>query len=249
MIVWQFIVTGVAERSVGNPKSVVGMSSPGGEDTGEGELNTDLVGRTTRAFSCMAVGMPWRLGVQKPMFHFRPKSKSMAHPAFSLPACCQPLWENFFSLCAPRSPQMPLSTFAWWPCFGRPMRPNSKSTLANPKSTLDLGCEGLIWVENGFMPSLSRGCRHALCPVMTQPSRRSSRTQTAAKRKIYFPKVDSGCEDFLSSQSTLTLATGEALIARKNSHPLVLSEWSCNWHRSPAIAAASGMSKIFNTFR
>src|ERR1700722_20877153 len=89
--------------------------------------------------------------------------------------------------------------FIRWSRFGRARARRPKSTLPYSKSTLDLGCEGLIWVENGLMPSLPGGCRHALCPVTTQPSRRSSRTQTAAKRKIYFRKafgVDLGCEDF-----------------------------------------------------
>jgi hypothetical protein len=39
MIVFQSLLTGVAERAAINRLSAVGMSSPGGEDIGEGELS------------------------------------------------------------------------------------------------------------------------------------------------------------------------------------------------------------------
>jgi hypothetical protein len=35
-------MTGAAQRSFVNQKSAAGMSSPGGEDTGEGELNCNI---------------------------------------------------------------------------------------------------------------------------------------------------------------------------------------------------------------
>jgi hypothetical protein len=35
-----------------------------------------------------------------------------------------------------------------------PAIPNPKSTLLYPKSTVDLGCEGLIWVKNGLISCL-----------------------------------------------------------------------------------------------
>src|ERR1700722_4124304 len=54
MIVLQSTATGLAEQPVVHRKSAAGMSSPGGEEAGEGELHSDSAGRTTRAFSCAA---------------------------------------------------------------------------------------------------------------------------------------------------------------------------------------------------
>ena len=77
---------------------------------------------------------------------------------------------------------------------GRAARcPHPKSTLPYSKSTLDLGCEGSIWVENGFVMPRSGALRHTFHPITTRPSKTSSQMPTAAKRKNYFPKVDLGC--------------------------------------------------------
>ena len=88
--------------------------------------------------------------------------------------------------------------FIRWPHFGRvrARRPNPKSILPYPKSTLDLRCEGLIWVENGLTPSLFPGCWHSFRPIMTREAQGPCQNQTAANQKKYFSKVDSGCEDF-----------------------------------------------------
>ena len=53
MIVLQSTATGMAEQPVVHLKSAAGMSSPAGE-------LCDPIGRTTRAFSCMAVPMALR---------------------------------------------------------------------------------------------------------------------------------------------------------------------------------------------
>jgi hypothetical protein len=72
------------------------------------------------------------------------------------------------------------------PCFPHPpTHPHSKSTLAIPKSTVDLGCERLIWGENGFRSFLSHGHRHPFRPTTTRQSKGTDQIQTATHQKIY----------------------------------------------------------------
>ncbi len=53
--------------------------------------------------------------------------------------------------------------------FPRPQtNPHPKSTLARPKSTVDLGCERLIRVENGLSAPLFHGPRRPFHPTTTQ---------------------------------------------------------------------------------
>jgi hypothetical protein len=69
--------------------------------------------------------------------------------------------------------------------------PHPKSTLAHPKSTVDLGCELLIRVENGLRPPLS--------PTSYRPKsgpkiRESNQNQTVTGQKnLSCLPVDSGC--------------------------------------------------------
>ncbi len=68
-------------------------------------------------------------------------------------------------------------------CFSHPQtNPHPKSTLAHPKSTVDLRCEGLIRVENGLRsPLLPTGYR----PISGPKIKESNQNQTAANQKIY----------------------------------------------------------------
>jgi hypothetical protein len=77
-----------------------------------------------------------------------------------------------------------------------PTNPKLKSTLPLPESTVDLGCEALIRVENRLVPSPVRGHWRAFCPMMTWQSRGCDQNQTGTGRKKIFARVDSGCEDF-----------------------------------------------------
>jgi hypothetical protein len=68
-------------------------------------------------------------------------------------------------------------------CFPHPpTNPHSKSTLAHPKSTIDLGCERLIRVENGPRSPLSPTCYR---PISGPKIRESNQNQTVTGRKIY----------------------------------------------------------------
>jgi hypothetical protein len=70
---------------------------------------------------------------------------------------------------------------------------NPKSTSPLPKSTVDPGCERLIWVEHTLTSPRFWDSRRAFCPITTRPCRRSNRTQAAAERKVFFAAVDLGC--------------------------------------------------------
>ena len=84
---------------------------------------------------------------------------------------------------AVNSPTIQNSTLKIQHYFPHPQtNPHPKSTLAHPKSTVDLGCEPLIRVENGLRPPLS--------PTSYRPKsgpkiRESGQNQTAAYQKIY----------------------------------------------------------------
>jgi hypothetical protein len=67
-------------------------------------------------------------------------------------------------------------------CPIRPIASYPKSTLAHPKSTVDLECEPLIRVENGLRaPLLLTGYR----PISGPKIKESNQNQTAANQKIY----------------------------------------------------------------
>ena len=83
---------------------------------------------------------------------------------------------------AANSPTIQNSTLKIQHYFPHPQtNPHLKSTLAHPKSTVDLGCEPLIRVENGLRPPLS--------PTSYRPKsgpkiRESNQNQTVTNRKI-----------------------------------------------------------------
>ncbi len=93
---------------------------------------------------------------------------------------------------AVNSPKIQNSTLKIQHYFPHPQtNPHPKSTLAHPKSTVDLGCEPLIRVENGLRPPLS--------PTSYRPKsgpkiRESGQNQTATDQKnLSCLPVDSGC--------------------------------------------------------
>ena len=53
---------------------------------------------------------------------------------------------------------------------GNSSSPPPKSTPPNPKSTVDLGLEPLIWVENTLLTPDSSGQKHSICPITTRQS-------------------------------------------------------------------------------
>ena len=65
------------------------------------------------------------------------------------------------------------------------INPRPKSTLPNPKSTVDLGCELLIRVENALPGPLFPGYRHAFSPTTTGQLTGADRNRTATHQKIY----------------------------------------------------------------
>ena len=60
-----------------------------------------------------------------------------------------------------------------------------KSTRPNPKSTVDLGCEQLIRVENTLFTFILPDRRHPFSSTMTQHLRRTNGNRTATHQKIY----------------------------------------------------------------
>ena len=84
---------------------------------------------------------------------------------------------------------------------GRASRVNHKSTVANPKSalplpksTVDLGCEVLIWVENRSVPPPSRGGWLSFCLIITRSWRRTNRITAVTDEIIFSARVDLGCK-------------------------------------------------------
>jgi hypothetical protein len=93
-----------------------------------------------------------------------------------------------------------------------PGNPKPKSTLLHPESTVDLGCETLIWVENDLVQTLLRGCWRSFCPITTGTSRGFDKNQTDTERIIFFRTVDLGCKElssdtFLPEQVRLSVLT------------------------------------------
>jgi hypothetical protein len=81
------------------------------------------------------------------------------------------------------SPKIQNSTLKIQHYFPHPQtNPRLTSTLAHPKSTVDLRCEGLIWVENGLRPPLSPTCYR---PISGPKIRESNQNQTVTGRKIF----------------------------------------------------------------
>jgi hypothetical protein len=77
---------------------------------------------------------------------------------------------------AANSPKIQHSTLKIQHCFPHPQ------TNPHPKSTVDLGCEGLIRVENGLRsPLLPTGYR----PISGPKIKESNQNQTATHQKIY----------------------------------------------------------------
>ena len=67
---------------------------------------------------------------------------------------------------------------------GCPENSNSKSTPANPKSTVDLGLEPLIWVENALQRTHQRHWRHSICPTTTRKLNYQNQNKTKTNQKI-----------------------------------------------------------------
>jgi hypothetical protein len=105
-----------------------------------------------------------------------------------------------------------------------PTNPHLKSTLPNPKSTVDLGCEPLIRVENTSLPSILPDRRHLFASTTTQHLRRANRTPTAAHQKTYSASL-------LIQVEKRTLEFGPSL---------ELGSWSLG-----APRGASSRSKVF----
>jgi len=73
-------------------------------------------------------------------------------------------------------PKIQNSTLKIQHCFPHPQ------TNPHPKSTVDLGCEGLIRVENGLRAPLSPTCYR---PISGPKIKESNQNQTATHQKIY----------------------------------------------------------------
>src|ERR1700722_11668508 len=85
------------------------------------------------------------------------------------------------------SPTIQNSTLKIQNWFPHPQtNPRLASTFSHPKSTVDLGCEPLIRVENGLRSPLSPTCYR---PISGPKIRESNRIQTVTDRKILSPTI------------------------------------------------------------
>jgi hypothetical protein len=176
---------------------------PAGEGRGEGEQNTNLVG----PHSCAAAAperhpkIAQRFNAETAKFSPRDAGVAVREDWSRTVKPCQALSgpvkrfsekkSNFLSF---RTALHRVSLFGG----GRAARcPHPKSTLPYSKSTLDLGCEGLIWVENGFVMPRSGTLRHTFHPITTRPSKTSSQMPNAAKLKKYLSGIDLRCALFV----------------------------------------------------
>jgi hypothetical protein len=148
MILKQSSVTGVAQQPSINPKSTTGMSSP------SMFLNV-LLGRLAKASQA---------GVLRPgATRARQMLLSSFAPFVPLRLCVRGwAWD---------SPHVPL----WM--TRQPTNPHPKSTPAYPKSTVDLGCELLIWGKNTTQTSLLLGLQHSFGSIMTRPIAKSNQNR------------------------------------------------------------------------
>ncbi len=91
-------------------------------------------------------------------------------------------------------PKIQNSTLKIQHCFPHPQaNPHPKSTMAHPKSTLDLGCEGLIRVENGLRPPLSPTCYQ---PKSGPKIYSASLIIPASHSKCFLPFSSAASEEF-----------------------------------------------------
>jgi hypothetical protein len=74
--------------------------------------------------------------------------------------------------------------FLLWPMTRQPTNPRPKSTPAYPKSTVDLGCELLIWGKNTAQTGLLLGLQYSFCSIITRPIAKSNQNQTETDQKI-----------------------------------------------------------------
>jgi exodeoxyribonuclease VII small subunit len=69
---------------------------------------------------------------------------------------------------------------------------NRKSTVAYPKSTVDLGLELLIWGKNGLQTSPLRDGWHSFRPIATQERERANQKPAKAGQKTNALTIDLG---------------------------------------------------------
>lgn len=60
----------------------------------------------------------------------------------------------------------------------------TKSILAHPKSTVDLGLEPLIWGKNTLLKDFSLDHQHLFCPIMTRQWDYQNQKQTDSNQKF-----------------------------------------------------------------
>jgi hypothetical protein len=162
-------MTGAAKKPFVHPQSAAGMSSPGGEETGEGELTTKWVG----AAACPALrGYPRaavsRSGYERSAGHKPPGHRrhvpsrpggpldfsfrsfgSLSPPGHSALTESSDFWiqDSAFSLRAFAPPREKFGSF----CPFCQKIPGPKLPRINlPNSTVDLGLQPLIQVDNGL---------------------------------------------------------------------------------------------------
>jgi hypothetical protein len=78
--------------------------------------------------------------------------------------------------------------------FPWPAHRNPKSTAGCRKSTVDSGCELLIWGKNGLQTRFSAACRHPFRLITTEEFGDTDRIQTDTGQKINVSTLDLGCE-------------------------------------------------------
>ncbi len=135
-------------------------------------------------------------------------------------------------------PIRPISPICPIPLHHPQTNPHPKSTLANPKSTVDLGCEPLIRVENGLRPPLSPTCYR---PISGPKLRESNQNQTVTNQKILsrvaapmaVPKdccgvrscASTGFKDQILKAHSSLLQSIQAFLPPSGGHMMVVTQW------------------------
>jgi hypothetical protein len=78
------------------------------------------------------------------------------------------------------------------PMMAKPANSKRKSTVAYPKSTVDLRSQPLIWIEKRSANAPFVVSRHSFSPIKTWQSKRASRLQTDTGQKLNPSTIDLG---------------------------------------------------------
>ena len=187
MIVLQSLWTGVAELSAINQKSAIGMSSPGGEGRGEGELN-----HRGRQSALTEVGQPCPSGIFENSQQHARAIYGWVHSLYALGASvAESMFIRLSAEALAKADVHPWLNCPFW--LPAPANPQPKSTAGSPKSTVDLRSQPLIWVDKRSASAPFAIRRHSFAPITMRKLWNAGQKQTDTGQKVNPLTVDLGC--------------------------------------------------------